>query len=153
MSLAVWEMYGSGRESVVIRSTRSKLEALLEQHAPFLEQRGLKGGVADVEYLEGLKNPDEGVQERIHQILFEKEQDLELGLFTIKPSIFDFEQEVRGIIHPKLICLRLILSCFIERAHHIGGRDSGRGTGVFKRGCTTVAVINPHFLEDACSHC
>jgi hypothetical protein len=101
MSLAMWEMYGGGRESVAVRSTRSKLEALLANHAPSLEQRGLKGGVAEVEYLEGLKNPDEGVQERIHQILFEKDQDLELALFTIKPSIFAFEQEMRGIIYPK----------------------------------------------------
>jgi len=101
MSLAMWEMYGGGRESVAVLSTRSKLEALLQNNASFLEQHGLKSGVADVEYLEGLKNPDEGVQERIYQVLFERDQDLELGLFTIKPSIFDFEREVRGIIYPK----------------------------------------------------
>jgi len=100
MSLAMWEMYGGGRESVAIRSTRSKLETLLKNNDLFLKQHGLKGGVADVEYLEGLKSPDEEVQERIYQIIFEQAEDVRIGIFTIKPSIFDFEREVRAMIYP-----------------------------------------------------
>src|SRR5205085_10578456 len=38
MSLAMWDMYGGGREAVAVRSTVSKLNALLEHNAPFLEQ-------------------------------------------------------------------------------------------------------------------
>lgn len=101
MSLAMWEMYGGGREAVAVRSTKSKLEGLIEGNASFLEENGLEGAVAEVEYLDGLKNPDEEVQERIYQIIFEKEQDYRIGLFTIKPGIFDFEREVRAIILPK----------------------------------------------------
>jgi hypothetical protein len=101
MSLAMWEMYGGGPESVALRTSRSKLVSFLHNHTQFLEQHALKGGVADVKYLEGLKNPDEQVQEQIYQILFEQDQDLDLGLFTIKPSIFDFEREVRAVIYPK----------------------------------------------------
>lgn len=101
MSLAMWEMYGGGSESVAVRSTISKLKGLIEGNAPFLEREGLAGDVAEVEYLEGLKNPDEGVQERIYEIIFERDRDLRLGLFTIKPNAYEFEHEVRAILYPK----------------------------------------------------
>lgn len=101
MSLAMWEMYGGGREAVAVRSTKSKLEGLVKDNASFLEENCLEGAVAEVEYLDGLKNPDEETQERIYQIMFEKNQDYRVGLFTIKPSVFDFEREVRAIILPK----------------------------------------------------
>ena len=101
MSLAMWEMYGGGSESVGVRSTISKLEGLIEDNTPFLERQGLAGDVAEVEYLEGLKNPDEGVQERIYEIIFERDRDLRLGLFAIKPNAYEFEHEVRAILYPK----------------------------------------------------
>lgn len=101
MSLAMWEMYGGGREAVAVRSAKHKLEGLLTNNAPFLEQHGLTGGLAEVQYLDGLKNPDEAVQGRIYKIIFEEAQDVRIGIFTIKPSIFYFEQEVRAIIYPK----------------------------------------------------
>jgi hypothetical protein len=101
MSLAMWEMYGGGRDAIALRSAKHKLEGLLENNAPFLEQHGLKGGVAEVQYLDGLKNPDEVAQERIYQIIFEQAEDVRIGVFTIKPSIFDFEREIRAIVYPK----------------------------------------------------
>ena len=45
--------------------------------------------------------PDEEVQERIYQIMFERERDHRIGLFAIKPSVYEFEQEVRAIVYPK----------------------------------------------------
>jgi hypothetical protein len=101
MSLAMWEMYGGGREAVAIRSSKHKLEALLDNNAPFLEKHGLEAGVLDVQYLSGLKNPNEAVQDRVYQLIFEQAEDVRLGVFSIKPDIFDFECEVRAIIYPK----------------------------------------------------
>lgn len=101
MSLAMWEMYGGGRESVAVRSTRSKLDYLIEKNTSFLEKLGFEGAVADVEYIHGLKSPNEEVQEQIFQIMFERERDYRIGLFAIKPDVYWFEQEVRAIIFPK----------------------------------------------------
>lgn len=101
MSLAMWEMYGGGREAVAVRSTRGKLDALIDNNTSFLEKYRLEGAVADVEYVQDLKSPDEEVQERIYQIMFERDRDYRIGLFAIKASIYVFEQEVRAIIHPR----------------------------------------------------
>ena len=46
MSLAMWEMYGGGSESVAVRSTPSKLKGLIEDNATFAEKQGLAGDVA-----------------------------------------------------------------------------------------------------------
>jgi hypothetical protein len=100
-SLAMWEMYGGGNESVAVRSTFGKLEQLLKDNASFLERESLAGDLAEVEYLEGLKNPDERVQERIYETIFERDRDFRLGLFAIKPSVYEFEHEVRAILYPK----------------------------------------------------
>ena len=101
MSLAMWNMYGGGSESVAVRSTTTKLITLIERNGPFLEQNGLAGGVVEVEYLEGLRNPDEHAQDRIYQIVFERDRDTRLGLFAIKPSAYEFEHEIRAILYPK----------------------------------------------------
>jgi hypothetical protein len=69
MSLAMWEMYGGGSESVAVRSTTYK--------------------------------QDDEVQERIYQIIFERDRDIRIGLFAIKPSIYEFEHEVRAMLYPK----------------------------------------------------
>ena len=101
MSLAMWAMYGGGRESVAIRSTRTKLDVLIKNSRLFLEGYNLVGAVADVEYIHGLKTPTKEVQDRIHKILFEMDRDHRIGLFAIKPSVYEFEKEVRGIIYSK----------------------------------------------------
>jgi len=101
MSLAMWGMYGGGRESVAVKSTISKLKGLIVDNTPFLERHGLAGDVVEVDYLHDLKNPNEKVQERIYEILFERDRDLRLGLFAIKPDAYQFEHEVRAILYPR----------------------------------------------------
>lgn len=98
LSLAMWSMYG-GEEAIAVQSTESKLNTLIEDNAPLLQAHGLLGSVAKVEYVEGLKNPDKKVHERLYHIVFENVQDYRIGLFSIKPSIFYFEEEVRAIIY------------------------------------------------------
>lgn len=100
MSLAMWGLYGGGREGVAIRSTANKLNDLLEYNSSFLESHGLEGAIVDVQYVEGLKNPDEQVHDRIYEIISSTPNAV-LGMFSIKPSIYDFEREVRAIIFPK----------------------------------------------------
>jgi hypothetical protein len=73
----------------------------LNSNASFLEQHNLTGGVTIVRYIEGLKNPSDSVQERIYKIMFEQSQDVRIGVFRIKPSIFRFEREIRAILYPK----------------------------------------------------
>ena len=101
MSLAMWEMYGGGSESVAVRSTSDKLESVLQRNTALLDKHGLMGMLAEVEYVEGLKHPDDKVQEHIYQIMFERERDINVGLFAIKPSVYEFEHEVRAILFPK----------------------------------------------------
>jgi len=100
MSLAMWEMYG-GTEAVAVRSTSDKLQAVIQLNSKLLEEHGLIGTLAEVEYVDGLKKPDDEVQERIYQIMFERDRDMNVGLFAIKPSVYDFEHEIRGILYAK----------------------------------------------------
>lgn len=101
MSIAMWDMYGGGTESVAVRSTTHKLQEVIRVNSKLLEEHGLIGTLAEVEYVEGLKNPDDEVQERIYQIMFERDRDINVGLFSIKPSVYEFEHEVRAILYPK----------------------------------------------------
>jgi hypothetical protein len=101
MSIAMWDMYGGGTESVAIRSTTHKLQAVIQVNSKLLKEHGLIGTLAEVEYVEGLKNPDDEVQERIYQIMFDRDRDINVGLFAIKPSVYEFEHEVRAILYPK----------------------------------------------------
>ena len=101
MSIAMWDMYGGGTESVAVRSTTHKLQAVIQVNSKLLEEHGLIGTLAEVEYVEGLKNPDDEVQERIYQIMFERDRDINVGLFAVKPSVYEFEHEVRAILYPK----------------------------------------------------
>ena len=101
MSIAMWDMYGGGTESVAVCSTTHKLQAVIQVNSKLLKEHGLIGTLAEVEYVEGLKNPDDEVQERIYQIMFERDRDINVGLFAIKPSVYEFEHEVRAILYPK----------------------------------------------------
>lgn len=101
MSIAMWDMYGGGTESVAVRSTTHKLQAVIQVNSKLLKEHGLIGTLAEVEYVVGLKNPDDEVQERIYQIMFERDRDINVGLFAIKPSVYEFEHEVRAILYPK----------------------------------------------------
>ena len=100
MSLAMWGLYGGGRESVAIRSTVGKLRTLLENSSSFLQRQRLKGEVADLRYIEGLKNPDDGVEDQIYEIL-EESSCVEVAIFRMKPSLYAYEQEVRVILYPE----------------------------------------------------
>lgn len=99
-SLAMWEMYGGGREAVVVRSTTGKLTALLSENQEMLEKHGLEGAIIDVQYVANLKNPDESVHDKIYEIVVNSPSTY-VSQFTIKPSIYEFEQEVRAIVYPK----------------------------------------------------
>jgi hypothetical protein len=100
MSLAMWDLYGGSREAIAVRSTASKLNALLEYNSSFLERQSLEGGVVEVQYVGGLKNPDEQVHDSIYEII-SGSPNVALGMFSIKPSLYEFEREVRAIIFPK----------------------------------------------------
>ena len=99
-SLAMWAMYG-GKESVVVRSSEDKLKGLMESSGPYLEQYGLVPGFTKMEYIDGLKNPSPELIERLDDIVLNDGTDINIGLFRIKPSVFSFEEEVRGVIYPK----------------------------------------------------
>ena len=81
-------MYGGGTESVTVRSTSHKLRAVIQLNSALLEEYGLIGTLAEVEYVDGLKNPDGEVQEHTYGIMFERDRDINVGLFAIKqPSL------------------------------------------------------------------
>ena len=94
-------MYGGGTESVAVCSTSHKLQAVIQLNSALLEEYGLLGTLTEVEYVDGLKTPNDEVQERIYQIMFERDRDINVGLFAIKPSVYDFEREVRAILYAR----------------------------------------------------
>jgi hypothetical protein len=80
---------------------RGRLQAVIQLNSTILEEHGLIGTLAEVEYVDGLKDPYDEVQEHIYQIMFERDRDMNVGLFAIKPSVYDFEHEIRAILYAK----------------------------------------------------
>ncbi len=105
MSLSMWEMYGGGSESVAVRSTSDKLESVPQRNTALLDKHGLMGMLAEVEYVEGLKHPDYKVQEHIYQIMFERERDINVGLFAIKPAFMNSSMKYEQYSFQSVSCL------------------------------------------------
>ncbi|MCI0594379.1 DUF2971 domain-containing protein [Chromohalobacter sp.] len=100
MSLAMWNLYGGGSESVAIRLERGKLETLLEKNLDWLKENGLDGQVVDVDYVDGLNSPGEELQENLVDRLGVG-KDVRVGAFSVKPALYAYESEVRLIVYPK----------------------------------------------------
>ncbi len=100
MSLAMWELYSKGEEGVAIRSTKSKLRALIDFNSALLEEYGLEGEVVAAQYFDELGNPSKETEDRAEGILM-KGLGLPPALFSIKPNIFKYEHEIRAVIYPK----------------------------------------------------
>lgn len=98
MSLAMWNLYGGGVESVAIRSDADRLEALVAANRPWLRADGFDADVVDVEYVEGLNQPDEELRSDLVQRL-NLGEDVRVGAFSVKPAMYAYENEVRVIIH------------------------------------------------------
>lgn len=99
MSAAMWNMYG-GTEAVAIRSSAAKLKALLASNLDWLANLGLSGEVVDVHYANGLMEPDEDLQNDLLERL-SIGNDVCVGEFSIKPSLYEYEREVRAVLYPK----------------------------------------------------
>lgn len=100
MSLAMWNLYGGGSESVAIRLDPEKLNALLESNMSRLKENGLDGEVVDVEYINGLNNPGKELQQNLVSRL-SVGRDVRVGAFSVKPALYAFENEVRLIVYPE----------------------------------------------------
>lgn len=99
MSLAMWKLYGGGTESIAIRSNVDKLRALLANNLDRLQKEGFDGEVIDVAYVEGLKDPDENLQaDLLDRLTLGK--GVRTGTFSVKPSMYSYENEVRVIVYP-----------------------------------------------------
>jgi len=100
-SLAMWNLYGGGPESIAIRVEFESLEKVLSNNRINLEKNGFVGQIKKVEYVEGLNNPNK-------QLLFKLldeinlHDDSRIGEFCIKPVFYSYENEVRIIIFQKL---------------------------------------------------
>ncbi|NAO97546.1 hypothetical protein FRY77_16205 [Halomonas sp. MG34] len=100
MSLAMWNVYGGSEESVAIRIRTDKLEELLQANTEWLDDREMDAQIVEVEYVEGLKNPSKELRSRLIKKLGIG-KDTRVGAFTVKPSIYEYEKEVRIIVYPK----------------------------------------------------
>ena len=99
MSLAMWNIYGGGIEAVALRSSATKLKAILNNNSNWLQDQGFDGEVVDVYYVEGLNEPGEDLQGDLVERL-SVGKDVRVGEFSIKPSLYEYEREVRAIIYP-----------------------------------------------------
>jgi hypothetical protein len=99
MSAAMWNLYG-GTEAVAIRSSVTKLKALLASNSDWLANLGVGGDVVDVYYVDGLMEPDEDLQGDLLERLLIGD-DVRVGEFSIKPSLYEYEREVRAVLYPK----------------------------------------------------
>jgi hypothetical protein len=145
MSLAMWEMYGGGREAVAVSSTRKKLNTLIRNNALFLERENLEGAIADVEYVDGLKHPNEEVHQKIYEIMFGRDRDYRIGLFAIKPSIYEFEQEVRALLFPK----RELLDPIQDPHPEISGMHLSLGSKRLISEFIEKVYVHPTLSEDS----
>lgn len=100
MSLAMWNLYGGGGESVAIRLKPETLEKLLHSNSDWLNEAGLEGQVIDVDYIDGLTSPEKELQEELIGKL-NVGKDVRVGAFSVKPALYEYEAEVRLIVYPK----------------------------------------------------
>lgn len=100
MSLAMWKLFGGGKESIAIRTKIDKLRDVIEKNNNYLNNKGYEGDVSEVEYISNLKEPNKKTREKIMSILM-KGKVATVGQFSIKPKEYEYESEVRGIIYPK----------------------------------------------------
>jgi hypothetical protein len=100
MSLALWNLYGGGTEGVAIRSTVTKLKAILNNNSGWLQDQGFDSELVDVYYVDGLNKPGEDLQGDLVERL-SVGKDVRVGEFSIKPSLYEYEREVRAILYPK----------------------------------------------------
>ena len=104
MSLAMWALYGGGQESVALRTTEGKLEQLISGNQTFFVDNNLSGEITEVKYFDDLKNAKKDTREDVMELL-DKEYTA-VGLFSIKSSLFRFEEEIRAIVFPKTDLLK-----------------------------------------------
>jgi hypothetical protein len=102
MSLAMWEIYGGGMDAVAVRSTSGKLKELIAFNGEHLEGKGLLGSIAEVQYHDGLMAPSEGLHDQLLDLLQSVGiSETRVAEFTVKPSMYEFEKELRGMVFPK----------------------------------------------------
>lgn len=99
LSLAMWQIYGGSTESVAIRTSKEKLQRLLEVNRELLQRDGYHGEIVDVEYLDNLEKPSENLQDRLIEKISEHSAT-DFGIFSVKPTLYAFEQELRIIVCP-----------------------------------------------------
>ncbi len=99
MSAAMWNVYG-GTEAVAVRSSVAKLKELIASSTEWLTNLGLNGEVVEVHYANGLMRPNEDMQEDLLERL-SIGNDVCVGEFSIKPSLYEYEREVRALLYPK----------------------------------------------------
>lgn len=85
------------------------MQEVIQVNSKLLDEHGLIGTLAEVEYIEGLKNPDDEVQERIYQIMFDRDRDINvacLQLSQVWPEGLvagdGIEPPTYGVMNPKL---------------------------------------------------
>lgn len=100
MSLAMWSLYGGGNESLAIRLKPGKLDELLSRNQNWLQDNGLEGQVVDVDYFDDLPTPGAELQKELISKLGAG-KDVRVGAFSIKPALYQYENEVRLIVYPK----------------------------------------------------
>jgi len=79
---------------------RYTAEALLGRNSDWLTNLGVGGDVVDVYYVDGLMEPDEDMQGDLLERL-SVGNDVRVGEFSVKPSLYEYEREVRAILYPK----------------------------------------------------
>jgi hypothetical protein len=99
MSAAMWNLYG-GTEAVAIRSSVAKLRTLLQSNSAWLQKHSFDGEVIEVYYADGLKEPDENLQADLLERV-SVGTHASVGPFSIKPSLYEYEKELRAVLYPK----------------------------------------------------
>lgn len=99
MSLAMWNQYGGGTESIAICSSVEKLKALVADNLDWLQKDGFDGEVIDVAYVDGLKEPGKDHQGDLVERL-NLGKNVRVGAFSVKPAMYAYEIELRAIIYP-----------------------------------------------------
>lgn len=99
MSLAMWNQYGGGTESIAICSSVEKLKALVANNLDWLQKDGFDGEVIDVAYVDGLKEPGKDHQGDLVERL-NLGKNVRVGAFSVKPAMYAYEIELRAIIYP-----------------------------------------------------
>jgi hypothetical protein len=98
--MGMWNSYSSNSESVAIRTSRSKLEKVIDSNRQFLDDKGLVSYIDKLKYVPNIQALDDNKRDEIVHFALDVLHP-HVKAFIVKPAEYEYENELRVILYPE----------------------------------------------------